>query len=123
NYTQTAPVVDRGDMVTTKIEHKLSDRVSLTGTYLFNNTNEPSPLFWGSRNVADPGQGILHRKIHIIALNNTIVISPNSVATLRYGWTRYDDNTEPFGHVDLASLDVPPTLIDDLTYDAVPHGH
>jgi hypothetical protein len=122
NYARTAPIVDRGDMVTVKVEHKLSTRVSLTGTYLFNNTNEPSELFWGTRNPADPNQGILHRRIHIAALNGTVVVNPTTVATVRYGWTRYDDDVEPFGTFDLASLGFPPNFRNDVTFEAFPGG-
>jgi hypothetical protein len=122
NYTRTAPVVDRGDMVTAKVEHKISDRVSLTATYLFNDTREPAPLFWGAQNPADPGQGALFRRVHILALNTTIVVNPNTVATFRYGWTRFDDNTEPFGRFDLLSLGFPASFVNDVTYQAFTQG-
>jgi trimeric autotransporter adhesin len=122
NYARTAPVVDRGDMVTTKIEHKVNERTSLTGTYLFNNTNEPAPIFWGAGNAADPNQGVLHRRIHIVALNNTFIVDPTTVATFRYGWTRYDDNFDPLGRFDLAGLGFPASFVNDVTYQAFPEG-
>jgi hypothetical protein len=123
NYTRTAPVVDRGDMVTAKIEHKISDRVSLTGTYLFNDTREPCALFWGGHNAADPGQGAVFRRVHILALNSAIVISPSTVATFRYGWTRFDDYAEPFGGFNLTSLGFPASFVNDVTYQAFPQGN
>jgi len=122
NYVRTAPVVDRGDMLTAKIEHKLSERDSLTATYLFNNTNEPHPLFWGPGNAAEPNQGLVHRRIHIVALNNTVVVNPTTVATLRYGWTRYDDDFVPLGRFDLASLGFTATFVKDVTYQVFPGG-
>jgi len=124
NYARTGPIVDRADMVTTKIEHKFNERVSLAGTYLFNDAKGPTgdPLFWGDQNPADPNQSILHRRIHIVALNNTIIVNPTTVATLRYGWTRYDDNTEPFGRFDLSGLGFPASFARDVTYQAFPQG-
>ena len=109
-------------MLTGKIEHKFNDRTSLTATYLLNDTNEPTPLFWGPRNPADPNQAHNHRRIHIVALNNTIVVNPTTVATLRYGWTRYDDDVEPFGRFDLASLGFPASFVNDVTFNAFPGG-
>ena len=96
--------------------------MSLTGTYLFNNTNEPAALFWGSHNAADPSQGILHRQIHIVALNNTIVVNPTTVATLRYGWTRYDDDSVPLETFDLDSLGFPASFVNDVVFQAFPFG-
>lgn len=123
NYVRTLPAIDRGDMVTTKIEHKFSDRLSLTGTYLFNDTKESyGGTFWGRDNPADPANGVLHRKVNIVALNNTIVVNPTTVATIRYGWTRYDDNCEPFGSFDLASLGFPANFVNDVTFQAFPQG-
>jgi hypothetical protein len=122
NYARTAPIVDRGDMVTIKLEHKLTNRIGLTATYLFNNTSEPAELFWGDRNPADPNQGTLHRRVHIAAVNGTVIVNPTTVATVRYGWTRYDDNFEPFGTFDLAGLGFPVTFVDEVTFQAFPGG-
>src|SRR5262249_34696347 len=122
NYARTAPIVDQGDMATIKVEQKLGKRVSLTGLYLFNNTDEPNALYWGSGNPADPDQGLLHRRVHILAVNGTMVASPTTVATLRLGWTRYDDNIEPSETFDLAGLGFPASFVDDVTFQVFPGG-
>jgi hypothetical protein len=122
NYVRTAPIVDAGDMAAIKVEQKLGPRISLTGLYLFNNTNEPAALFWGSENPADPDQGILHRQVHILAFNNTVVVDPRTVVTLRFGWTRYDDDDTQPVRFDLASLGFPPSFVDDVTVQMFPGG-
>jgi hypothetical protein len=122
NYSRTARVVDRGDMATIKVEQKLGKRTSVSGLYLFNDTDEPDALFWGSQNPADPKQGTLHRRVHILALNGTVLVDPSTVATLRYGWTRYDDNFGPSGPFDLASLGFPSSFVDDVTFQGFPGG-
>ena len=44
------------------------------------------------------------RRVHVIALNNTIIASPTTVVTLRYGWTFFGDHVTGIPH-DLSELD------------------
>ena len=80
-----------------KVEHKFTDKVSLTGFYLYNRTNEPCSNYFepglnGPNRFADPNDYILKRRPQIVALNNTWIPSDNSVLSLRFGWTRFPDN-------------------------------
>ena len=51
-----------------KVEHKFTDKVSLTGFYLYNRTNEPCQNYFGTADqnepnrFADPGDYILARR-------------------------------------------------------------
>ena len=98
NYTVTAQIIDYfQQQYTGKVEHKFSDRVSLTGFYLYNRTNEPcadyfEPGLNGPNRFADPNDYLLRRRPQILALNNTWVLNDRSVLTLRFGWTRFPDN-------------------------------
>jgi outer membrane receptor protein involved in Fe transport len=72
--------------------------VSLTGFYLYNRTNEPDADYFepglnGKTRFADPNDYLLRRRPQIVALNNSWVLSNDSVLTLRYGWTRFVDNS------------------------------
>ena len=104
NYTRTAQIIDRADMFTGKVEHKFSDKVSLTGFYLYNKTDEPcsdyfEPGLNGANRFADPLDYLLKRRPQVLALNNTWVVSNSSVASFRFGWTHFPDNqtlTLPF---------------------------
>jgi hypothetical protein len=99
NYTVTALKVDSfQQQYSGKIEHKFTDRVSLTGFYLYNRTTEPcfdffQPGLNGANRFADPNDGLLPRRPQIVALNNTWVLSDSSVLALRLGWTRFPDNS------------------------------
>ena len=81
-----------------KVEHKFTDKVSLTGFYLYNRTDEPCSNYFGSADqtepnrFADPHDYILKRRPQILALNNTWVLSDSSVLALRFGMTRFPDN-------------------------------
>jgi hypothetical protein len=104
NYTRTAQIIDRANMYTGKVEHKFTDKVSLTGFYLYNKTDEPcsdyfEPGLNGANRFADPLDYLLKRRPQVLALNNTWVLSNSSVASFRFGWTRFPDNqtlTLPF---------------------------
>jgi len=97
NYTRTAQIIDRAQMYTGKVEHKFNDKVSLSGFYLFNKTDEPcsdyfEPGLNGATRYADPNDYLLKRRPQVLALNNTWVLSNSSVASFRFGWTRFPDN-------------------------------
>ena len=96
NYQTDAQVKDFAMMYTAKVDHRINDKVSLSGFYLYNKTDEPCSDFWtpGEHNPIDPNDYLLARRVQMVALNNTWLPSNNTVLTLRYGYTRFlDDDT------------------------------
>jgi trimeric autotransporter adhesin len=99
NYNATAQIVDYFQQeYTGKIEHKFTDKISLTGFYLYNRTNEPCSNYFepgldGPNRFADPNDYLLKRRPQIFAVNNTWIPSDTSVLALRFGWTRFVDNS------------------------------
>jgi trimeric autotransporter adhesin len=97
NYTVAAPITDEfQQQYTAKIEHKFTDRVSLTGFYLYNRTDEPCTNYFepggkGAHRFADPSNSILKRRPQILAVNNRWVLGNRSLVTLRLGWSRFPD--------------------------------
>jgi len=97
NYNAVAQIDDYFQQeYTGKIEHKFSDKASLTGFYLYNRTNEPCSNYFepglnGPNRFADPNDYILKRRPQILAINNTWIPSNNSTLALRFGWTRFPD--------------------------------
>ena len=98
NYTRTALINDSRAQYTVKVEHKFSDKVSLTGFYLYNHTDEPCSNYFGigserreplrrSRTTTSEAPAADRR------INNTWMLSDSSVLALRYGWTQFPDNT------------------------------
>src|SRR5207237_10450115 len=82
NYNRTSLIKSKWTQeYTVKMEHKFSDKVSLTGFYLYNRSNEPCANYFGSADqtepnrFADPLDYILVRRPKILALNNTWVMS------------------------------------------------
>ena len=98
-----------------KIEHKFTDKVSLTGFYLYNRTNEPCSNYFepglnGPNRFADPNDYILKRRPQILALNNTWILSDSSVLALRFGWTRFVDNSTMTIDFDPSTLGFSPNV-------------
>ena len=79
NYNATAQIVDYFQQeYSGKVEHKFTDKVSLTGFYLYNRTDEPCSNYFepglnGPNRFADPLDYILKRRPQILAINNTWV--------------------------------------------------
>ncbi len=97
NLDTIAEINDRAIMYTGKVDHRFTDKVSLTGFYLYNLTNEPcANLVYPGLNepnrFIDRADYLLKRRVHVLALNNTWLPTNNTVVTARYGWTRFHDN-------------------------------
>jgi hypothetical protein len=98
---------------TFKVEHKFTDKTSLSGFFLYNRTNEPCADYFfqgqsGPNRFADPNNYILARRPKILALNNTWVLSDTSVMSLRFGMTRFPDNNTLSSTFDPTSLGFAP---------------
>jgi hypothetical protein len=99
NYNRTSLINNNFETeIALKVEHKFTDKVSLTGFYLYNRTNEPCQNYFGTADqteptrFADPLDYILQRRPKLLALNNTWVLNDSSVMSLRFGMTRFPDN-------------------------------
>jgi trimeric autotransporter adhesin len=111
NYNRTSLIKSKWTQeYTAKVEHKFTDKVSLTGFYLYNRSNEPCANYFGTADqtepnrFADPLDYYLKRRPQIVALNNTWVLNDTSVMALRFGWTKFPDN-------DTLSIDFDPATL------------
>ncbi|MBZ5560332.1 MAG: TonB-dependent receptor [Acidobacteriia bacterium] len=127
NYNRTSLIKSKytGEL-TGKVEHKFTDKVSLTGFYLYNRSNEPCANYFGSADqneptrFADPLDYYLVRRPKILALNNTWVLSDNSVMALRFGMTRFPDNQTLSLSFDPSTLGFSQTLLNQITVQKFP---
>jgi hypothetical protein len=116
NYTRVAEIDNLAKEYSGKVEYKFTDKVSLTGFYLWNHTDEPCSNYYeigknGANRFADPNDYLLKRTPQILALNNTWLLSDNSVLALRYGWTEFVDNNTMTIDFDPAQLGFSPVFI------------
>jgi hypothetical protein len=92
NYNRTARIQDAADMFMTKLDHKFSDKISLSGVYLYNKTDEPYNVYWDENLFQDPNAAPLLRRVHVGVVNNTWIPNSSTVVTLRYGQTSFVDD-------------------------------
>jgi hypothetical protein len=120
NANGTAFIVDKAQMYTGKVEHKFTDKWSLSGFYLYNKTDEPGSTIMKPDKLfmADQDQwfGPLRRRPHVLVFNNTNILNDSTVLTLRYGWTTWQDScdSQPFS-AGVQSLGFSPTYTNALT--------
>ena len=110
--TATADVRDAADQVTLKVTHRWNDRLTVSGLYAGYGSTEPDVRFYGRgifQNPADPGDGALVRRTHIVAANALWMPTHRTTVALRYGSTRFldDSRSVPF---DLATLGFDPAF-------------
>src|SRR5438093_444898 len=126
NYNRTSLINNKFEQeYTFKVEHKFTDKVSLTGFYLYNRTDEPCANYFGTASqddptkFADPNDYVLKRRPQVLALNNTWVVSDNSVMALRFGMTRFPDD-QTIADFDPGTLGFSQTYLNQITLKRFP---
>jgi hypothetical protein len=114
NFDSQPTIEDRAMMYTGKVDHRINDKVSLSGFYLYNKTDEPCAnevVPQGEANAfIDNSDYVLRRRVHVLAVNNTWLPSSNTVLTLRAGWTQFRDDDTLSVDFDPASLGFNPAF-------------
>lgn len=109
----TASLVDAADQLTDKMTHRWNDRITSTGLYAWYGSKEPDARFYGQplfQNAADPGDGALVRRVHLLALNNTWTPGDRTVVEARYGFNSFLDDNRPAAF-DASALDFDPRFL------------
>ena len=102
-----------------KIDHHFSDNISVGGVYLFQNSSEPDRNFFPDALYAYPSYQ-LDRAINVLVVNNTYIVNPTTVATLRFGMNTFeDDNSLPFDF-DPATLGFVPSFVNAMPVKKFP---
>ena len=121
NYISTSKVRNLGDMLTAKVEHKLTNKWTINGLYVYNRTNEPRDVFWDVNQQLDAGADVVKRRPRVLTLNGMYIPNSTTVVSLRYGWTTYPDITYPSDvGFDLASLGFPASFVKSVTVQKFP---
>jgi hypothetical protein len=124
NFNSQAVLNDKfQQLYSVKLEHKFTDKVSLTGFYLYNHTDEPCANYLTGQDdpnrFIDSADYILKRRPQILAINNTWVLSDSSVMALRFGWTRFPDNPSLSIDFDPATLGFSPMFVSEVAQTGV----
>jgi hypothetical protein len=93
-----AELVDAAGQLSGKLTQRWTDRLTTSGLYAWYRSSEPDPRFHGKpifTNPADPGEGALVRRVHLLALNNTWMPGGRTVVETRYGFNSFLDDNRP----------------------------
>ena len=96
--TATALIASNAWQASGNINHSFSDSWQLTGTYMYYESKEPTNTFYrellglGTFEPVFDSTGILFRDVNVIAINSTHIPTDDSVLTLRFGYTRFNDS-------------------------------
>ena len=90
----TARPSDLTSQATTRVDHRLSEKHTLSGLFAWYHSDEPGFEFYGGVPGA-PGAASQPRTVNVVALN--AVSTPNEWTTvaLRYGYLQFTDNSRP----------------------------
>jgi hypothetical protein len=111
-------VVDAADQFSFKLDHRFSDRAQLAGTYMYYDSDEPFEQYFGP--PADVNIGVLFRRVHLLALNRTLIPSDDRVLTFRYGYFSFDDDYQ-VPEFDPAELGFSSRYLDQITANVFPY--
>jgi hypothetical protein len=113
----SANAVNAADQVSINVHHRFGEKSTLAGTYLFYDSEEGAPPFYGG--PSDYNNWVLHRQVHVVALNDTFILSPESVLTFRYGYTSFVSNAQ-IPEFDPAQLGFSQRYLDQITAKVFP---
>jgi len=126
NFESTADQTGYAVMSSGKVDHRFSDMVSMSGLYITNKTSRTNENFWergqGANRFADPRDGTLDRTLHLVALNNTWLPADNTVLTLRYGYSRLQDDDATTIEFDPSQLGFSQTFLGAQQVSKFPRG-
>lgn len=117
NTQSTSRIQDAVDQFVVKGDHKFTDKISLSGVYMYNKTDEPFEVHWKENLFQDPAAAPLLRRIHVGVVNNTWIPNSSTVVALRYGQTSFIDNCGiPIADFDPASLGFSSTFTNSISF-------
>ena len=118
NYTAVLP--SKAGQGAVKVDHRITSWWNANISFLRYHSNEPGEN-WFPYSPGSPENWVLDRKVDTTQINNTIVINPSTVATFRYGFNRFpnDSYTRSLGF-NLNKLNLPAALVASLPRPTFP---
>lgn len=95
NFSFAAPNTNNSDNFLVKIDHRFSDRLNLSGRYVFGDGSQTFPLTSGSGSPLPAFQTVVPTRIQLSGLNLTQVLSARLVNETRVGYNRFVQTFTP----------------------------
>ena len=68
---ESLPVADLTNQATVKVDHRLTDRQTISGLFAWYHSKEPAPQFYGT--PGDPNAIFQPRTVNVVAINHLMV--------------------------------------------------
>ncbi|HET6933001.1 MAG TPA: carboxypeptidase regulatory-like domain-containing protein [Candidatus Acidoferrum sp.] len=136
-FTQSisSPNTDKLSSYIIRIDHKMNDKMQLSGRYTFADSTQTAPLGGytlppapGSGLPADAFNTVAPTRVQLAGATWTYSMSPNKILDVRFNWSRYAQILDPLNKVNPLSLGidtgplnpadfgVPPVYASSITY-------
>lgn len=136
-FTQTiaSPNTDKMSSYIVRVDHKINDKMQLSGRYTFADSVQSAPLGGytlppapGSGLAPDAFNSIAPTRVQLAGATWTYTISPNKILDVRFNWSRYaqilapNNKVNPLdlgidtGPLNPADFGVPPVYASSVTY-------
>src|SRR6202007_755288 len=114
-FTQTisSPNTDSMGSFIIRIDHKMNDKMNISGRYMFADSTQSAPLGGytlppgpGSGLAPDAFNSIAPTRVQLVGATWTYSIASNKILDVRFNWSRYAQILAPNNHVDPKSLGI-----------------
>ena len=119
-----ADLVDAANQFSAKLTQQWTDRIASTALFAWYGSTEPDARFYGQpifTNAADPGEGALVRRNHLLALNTTWTPTDRTVVEVRYGANSFLDDNRP-ASFDPSQLGFAPAFLSQVPHTTFPRS-
>jgi hypothetical protein len=136
SQTISSPNTDKMSSYIIKIDHKMNDKMQLSGRYMFADSTQSAPLGGytlppapGSGLAPDAFNSIAPTRVQLVGVTWTYSMAANKILDVRFNWSRYSQILAPNNKVDPltglgidtgplnpADFGVPPVYASSVTY-------
>ncbi len=113
NYFSSNPRTDTFYSISTRVDHRLTDKQQLFGRYTRNNRRESRNAYFGSVNGVVPTGNFLFRVNDGVTVDHVYTMSATTLLDTRAGWQRFQEPNvrQHQGLADPASLGFTPNVV------------
>src|SRR5262249_33634000 len=105
NYVYSVPNLLNSDNFLVKIDHRFSERFSLSGRYVFGDGDQTFPLNSGQGSELPAYQTVVPTRVQLAGLNLTQVLTDRLINETRFSFNRYAQTFSPLDSAfDAASI-------------------
>jgi hypothetical protein len=126
NQVVSLPNTDSMNSFMVKIDHKMNDKMQISGRYMFSDSLQSAPSSGytmpppNSVGKADMFNTIAPTRVQMVGLTWTYNLAPNKILDTRFNWTRYSQILDVNNKINPLSLGVDTGPLDPLDFGVPP---